>query len=104
MCLSFITGGRYFWCEIFESGKKTSALEVKGQFEIYDIHAYFGVEFIKGGFYHFSQILKKNFFLALFYTFMHVVVIFKVSEHFDAPLWSYATFCACFFTVSSYTK
>ena len=32
----------------------------------------------KGGFYHFSQILKKNFFLALFYAFMHVVVIFKV--------------------------
>ena len=46
MCLSFITGGRYFWCEIFESGKKTSALKVKGQFGIYDIHAYFGVEFI----------------------------------------------------------
>ena len=61
--------------------------------------------FLKGGFGHFIHIFSKCFlksFIALFYTLMHVVAIFQVSEHFNAPSCSYAPFCASFFTPSRY--
>ena len=48
----------------------------------------FSICCIKGGFGHFIHIFSKCFlksFIALFYTLMHVVAIFQVSEHFNAP-------------------
>ena len=44
---------------------------------------------------------SQKFFIALFYTWMHVIAIFEVSEHFDALLWNYAPSYACYFTKSS---
>ena len=49
----------------------------------------------------FQNIFLKSF-IALFYTLMHVVAIFQVSEHFNAPSCCYAPFCASFFTPSRY--